>query len=363
MRLGVNLTYQNPVKVAREAERLGYDLALAPEGYRSDAATVLGTVALRTRSIHLASGVFQIPGRTPALTALTAATLDALSGARFRLGLGISSPDVSEGWYGVPFDRPLGRTREYVEIVRRALDREQVTYDGEHFRLPPPGCTAAPLKLLTEPVRPRIPIYLAAVGPRSLELAGEIADGWLGVFCTPESLARSLHHLRNGRIRAGGELDGFEVLPGLPVAVNDDLDAAVDAVRGYVAHFVGMGDRRRNFYYGLAGRMGFEREAAAIHERYAAGDLRGARAAVPAEFVDRVSLLGPVARIAGRMEDYMNNGATTLVVSPFAATREGQVEILHAVAAARESLRQSVRRGSFSERSIGGCSSTAGPRR
>ncbi|GAA4203583.1 LLM class F420-dependent oxidoreductase [Streptosporangium oxazolinicum] len=338
MRLGVNLTYRNAVHVAREAESLGYDLALAPEGYRSDAATVLGTVALRTRTIDLASGVFQIPARTPALTALTAATLDTLSGGRFRLGLGISNPDISEGWYGVPFDRPLGRTREYVEIVRRTLDRERVTYEGEHFQLPAPGCTATPLRLFTEPVRARVPIYLAAVGPRNLELTGEIADGWLGVFCTSESLARSVRHLRDGRIRAGREPDGFEVLPGLPVAVNDDLDAAVDAVRGYVAHFVGMGDHKRNFYYALAGRMGFEREAAAIHERYSAGDLRGAQAAVPAGFVDRVSLLGPVERIADRMREYMDNGATTLVVSPFATTGEGQAEILRAVAAARESL-------------------------
>ncbi|MFG1706592.1 LLM class flavin-dependent oxidoreductase [Nonomuraea sp. M3C6] len=338
MKLGVNLTYQNAVRVAQEAERLGYDLALAPEGYRSDAATVLGTVALRTRDIDLASGVFQIPGRTPALTALTAATLDTLSGGRFRLGLGISNPDISEGWYGMPFDRPLGRTREYLEIVRRALDREQVTYDGEHFQLPPRGCTAPPFRLLTQPVRPRVPIYLAAVGPRNLRLAGEITDGWLGVFCTPESLAQAVDHLRAGRTRAGRDLDGFEVLPGLPVSVDDDPDRAVDTVRGYFSHFLGMGDRRRNFYYQLAGRMGFGQEAAVVHERYAAGDLKGAQAAVPAGFADRVSLLGPVTRIADRMREYLKNGATTLVVSPFAATGDGQIEILQAVASARENI-------------------------
>ncbi|MEO3885607.1 LLM class flavin-dependent oxidoreductase [Nonomuraea sp. B5E05] len=338
MRLGVNLTYQSAVRVAQEAERLGYDLALAPEGYRSDAATVLGTVAMRTRTIDLASGVFQIPGRTPALTALTASTLDALSDGRFRLGLGVSNPDISEGWYGVPFDRPLGRTREYVDIVRRALNREQVVHAGEHYQLPPQGSTATPFTLLTQPVRRRIPIYLAAVGPRNLELAGEISDGWLGVFCTPESLTQALDHLRAGRNRAGKDLDGFEVLPGLPVSVNDDPEQAMDAVRGYFAHFLGMGDLRRNFYCKLAGRMGFGQEAAAVHERYAACDLKGARAAVPAGFVDRVSLLGPVTRIADRMREYAKNGATTLVISPFATTGDGQLEILHAVAAARESI-------------------------
>ncbi|TYB60717.1 LLM class flavin-dependent oxidoreductase [Nonomuraea sp. PA05] len=338
MRLGVNLNYRSAVPVAQEAERLGFDLALAPEGYRSDAATVLGTVALRTRRIDLASGVFQIPARTPALTALTAATLDSLSGGRFRLGLGVSNPDISEGWYGTPFHRPLTRTREYVEIVRRALSREQVAYDGEHFQLPPGDSSAPPFRLLTEPVRPRMPIYLAAVGPRNLQLAGEIADGWLGVFCTPESVARAVGHVRAGRARAGRDLDGFEVLPGLPVSVHDDPDRAVDAVRGYFAHFLGMGEFSRNFYAGLAGRMGFGQEAAAVNERYAAGDLKGAQAAVPTGFVDQVSLLGPVTRIADRMRDYLKNGATTLVVSPFAATADGQLETLQAVASAAESV-------------------------
>ncbi len=180
MRLGVNLFYRWAPEVSREAERLGYGMVLAPEGFRSDAATVLGAVAGATTSIGLASGVFQIPGRAPGMTALTAATLDALSGGRFRLGLGVSNPDVSEGWYGVGFDRPLTRTREYVEVIRMAFRGEPVRYEGETLRL---GGDAE-LVLTTEPLRADLPIYLAAVGPRSLELAGEIADGWIGVFAS-----------------------------------------------------------------------------------------------------------------------------------------------------------------------------------
>jgi F420-dependent oxidoreductase-like protein len=192
MRLGVNLGYwgagndADNLALAVEAERLGYSVVWAAEAYGSDAATVLAWIAAHTTTIDVGSAIFQIPGRTPALTAMTAATLDTLSGGRFRLGLGVSGPQVSEGWHGVRFDKPLARTREYVEIVRLALAREKVQYDGVHWTLPLPDGPGKALRLTVHPARENIPVYLAAVGPKNLELTGEIADGWLAIFFAPE---------------------------------------------------------------------------------------------------------------------------------------------------------------------------------
>ncbi|MEY3734422.1 MAG: hypothetical protein RL347_1781, partial [Actinomycetota bacterium] len=197
MRLGLNLGYwgagndADNLALAREADRVGYAVVWAAEAYGSDAATVLAWVAAQTERIDVGSAIFQIPGRTPANTAMTAATLDTLSGGRFRLGLGVSGPQVSEGWHGVRFDKPLARTREYVAIVRKALARERLTYEGEFFTLPLPDGPGKALTLTVHPVRERIPIYLAAVGPRNLELAGEIADGWLAIFFDSDTSARA----------------------------------------------------------------------------------------------------------------------------------------------------------------------------
>lgn len=334
MRLGVNVSYLDAVETAREAERLGFELVVVPEGFRADGATVLGAVATATSRIGLASGVLQIPGRTPGMTALTASTLDALSGGRFRLGLGVSNPDISEGWHGVPFAAPLGRTREYVEIVRRTLAGERVVYDGKHYRLPPAGCTAAPLALYSDPIRHRVPIYLAAVGRRNTELAGEIADGWLAAFSPPELVPDARAALRTGRRRAGLGPEGFEVLCGVPTVPAADPVRAADAVRGYISHFLGMGDRRRNVYSALFERMGFGAAAAAVHEHMADRDGRAAAAAVPPALIDRISLLGPVERIAEGMRAYAESGVTTLVISPFAATTAGRVETLRTAAEA-----------------------------
>ncbi|MBB5122716.1 luciferase [Streptomyces eurocidicus] len=337
MRLGANLIYQGAGELARAAEELGYDVVLAPEGYRSDAVSVLGLAAGATRHIGLASGVMQIPARPPGTAALTAATLDALSGGRFRLGLGVSNPDVSHGWYGVRFDRPLARTREYVDIVRRALAGESVTYEGEHFRLPVPGTRGdAPLYLHTERPRSAVPVYLAAVGPRALRLAGEIADGWIGVFASPEDVAGAVAEIRAGRLRAGRAMAGFDVLPSLPAAVADDVDSAVDALRGQYVYLLGIGDPERNFYCAMARRMGYGREAALLRERLAAGDRKGAGAALPAAFIDRTALVGPVPRLADRMRAYADAGVTTLgvMVSAAATTLDGRTRILRAAAAA-----------------------------
>lgn len=335
MRLGVNLTYRDAVAVAGEAERLGYDIALAPEGYRSDAATVLGAVATCTRRLALGPGVFQIPARTPAMTALTTATLDTLSEGRVRLGLGVSNPDISEGWHGVDFARPLARTREYVDIVRRALDGEAVVHDGKNYILPSREGSGAALKLHALPVQDRVPIYLAAVGKHNLRLAGEIADGWLATFCTPDLITEGRKEVEYGRKRAFLSPERFDVIAGVPTVVGD-VEAASNVVRGFVAHFIGMGEASRNSYFAVAERLGHGRAATEIHERCAAGDLAGARAAVPVEFMDEISLLGPADRIADRMKDFAGAGADVLAVSPLARTTEGRLDTLRTVVEAAE---------------------------
>lgn len=337
MNLGVNLVYTDACALAEHAEKLGFDLALAPEGYKNDAPSVLGAVAANTSRINLASGVMQIPARPPALAALTAATLAYLSGGRFRLGLGVSNPDVSDGWYGVPFDKPLARTREYIEVVRLALAGGPVRYQGAHFRLPASGADGAPLHVITESSGQGVPVYLAAVGPRNQRLAGELADGWIGVFTPPEAVAEAIGHIAAGRRAAGKDLAGFAVVPSLPTFVGDVPEAA-DALRAHYVYMLGIGTPDKNFYCALAERMGFGKDVAAVRERLAAGDRRAAGAAVPRDFIDRTALIGPVARIADRMTAYAEAGVTTLgiMVSAAATTPDGRLEILSGCAAALE---------------------------
>jgi len=339
MRLGLNLGYWGAgndaanLALAKEADRLGYAVAWAAEAYGSDVVTVLAWVAAQTERIDVGSAIMQIPARAPAMTAMTAATLDTLSGGRFRLGLGVSGPQVSEGWYGVPFGKPLTRTREYIEVTRKALRRETLRYEGEHYRLPLPDGPGKALKLTVHPVRERIPVYLAAVGPKNLELAGEIADGWLAVFFSPEHSHESLEAIRAGRTRAGAGMDGFDVVPTVPLVVGEDVAAAADSVRGYAALYVGgMGSREQNFYNALARRMGFEQAATEVQDKYLAKDYAGAQAAVPFEFIDRTSLLGPPARIADRMQAYAEAGVTTLTVAPSAGGLDERIAELRTAA-------------------------------
>lgn len=341
MRLGVNLGYWGAgndaenLALAQEAERLGYAVAWAAEAYGSDAATVLTWIAAQTSTIDVGSAVFQIPGRTPANTAMTAATLDTLSGGRFRLGLGVSGPQVSEGWHGVRFSKPLARTREYVAIVRKALARERLTFDGEFFTLPLPDGPGKALTLTVHPVRERIPIYLAAIGPKNLELAGEIADGWLAIFFSPEQSAEQLAHIAAGRAKAGLSVEGFDVVPTVPVVVGDDLDACAMPVRGYCALYIGgMGSKEQNFYNQLATRLGYGAAADEIQERFLARDYSGAAAAVPASFIDEVSLLGPKERIRDRMAAYAEAGVTTLTVGTYAGSLEERIATLRTVSEA-----------------------------
>ncbi|MDI5967610.1 LLM class F420-dependent oxidoreductase [Streptomyces sp. SL13] len=336
MRLGINLGYWGAgmdgdnLAVAQEADRLGYSVCWAAEAYGSDGPTVLSWVAAQTERIDIGSAIFQIPARTPAMTAMTAATLDSLSGGRFRLGLGVSGPQVSEGWYGVKFDKPLARTREYVEIVRKAMSRERLSHDGEHWTLPLPGGPGKPLKLTVHPVREYIPLYIAAIGPKNLEQTGEIADGALLIFPAAEHLEETaLSSIRAGREKVGKTLDGFDVCPTLPIAVGEDVDALADLFRPYTALYVGgMGSRKQNFYNRLAQRMGYEEAAAEIQDKYLAGDKNGAAAAVPRQLIDSTSLLGTVERIADRMTAYAEAGVTTLTLSPAGFTLEERLTAL-----------------------------------
>lgn len=340
MRLAVNLGYmglsssQDMLTLAAEADRLGYDSAWVAEAYGSDTVSFLAWIGATNPRIGLGAAVMQIPARTPAMTAMTAATLDHLSGGRLRLGLGVSGPQVSEGWHGVRFTKPLARTREYVEIVRQALSRQRVAYAGEHFTLPLPDGPGKALKLTIAPTQEHLPIYLAAVGPKNLELTGEIADGWLAIFFSPEHSGEMVASIAAGRQSAGkgtdaNPLEGFDIVPTVPVVVTDDVEAGAAAVAAYSALYIGgMGSKEKNFYNQLACRMGFEDEAARVQELFLAGQHRDAALAVPFEFIDATALIGSPQRIGERIGRYAEAGVTTLGVSPFALTLEERLETL-----------------------------------
>jgi F420-dependent oxidoreductase-like protein len=320
MKLGLNLGYAPPgtnpadlFPLVQEAEALGFDSVWVAEAWGTDAVSVLGWLAARTERIKLGSAIMQIPGRTPANAAMTAATLDLLSGGRFLLGIGTSGPQVVEGWHGQPWGKPLGKTREYVEIVRAVLRREVVEHEGEHYRIPweAPGATGLgkPLKLMLRPLRAEIPIYLAALGPKNVALAAEIADGWLPIFVAPERFDEAF-----GPSLAAAP-PGFEIAATASVLVGDDMPALLDALRPHVALYVGgMGAKGRNFYNALVRRYGWEQEAERIQELYLAGKQREAIAAVPDELVDAVALVGPKERIAGRLAAWRETPVTTLVL-------------------------------------------------
>ncbi|MDQ5808121.1 MAG: LLM class flavin-dependent oxidoreductase, partial [Actinomycetota bacterium] len=236
---GLGLTSQDQKEIVLEAERLGYDSVWTAEAYGSDAATILGWLAGLTTKIKLGSAIFQMPARSAAMTAMTAATIDQLSQGRMLLGIGSSGPQVAEGWHGQRFGRQIQRTREYVEVMRKVLARERVTYDGETITLPLPDGPGKPLKLTISPVQDQIPIYLAAIGPNNVKLAGEVADGWIPMFFSPEHVQEFKPLLEEGAQRSGRSLDGFRITPSVNVLITDDEDAARDAVRPFVALYVG----------------------------------------------------------------------------------------------------------------------------
>jgi F420-dependent oxidoreductase-like protein len=300
------------IALAQEAERLGYDSAWAAEAWGTDAATVLSWLAATTSTLKVGSAIFQIPARTPTNTAMTAATLDLMSGGRFLLGLGVSGPQVVEGWHGEPWGKPLTKMREYVEIVRTVLRRETVQHEGEHYSIPfrGPGATGLgkPLKLMARPLRPDIPIYLAVFKPRAVELAAEIADGWLPIFFSPERARKTFP--------APFAREDFDIAPAVPALVSDDVESARDALRPYYALYVGgMGARGKNFYNDLVSSYGFEAEAKQIQDLFLDGRQRDAAAAVPDRLIDEMTLIGPPDRIADRLAAWKDSGATTILIS------------------------------------------------
>jgi F420-dependent oxidoreductase-like protein len=326
MRLALNLNYSGATLALDlpkilEAERLGYDSVWTAEAYGSDAVTPAAWIAARTERIHVGTAIMQMAARTPAMTAMTAMTLDALSGGRFRLGLGVSGPQVVEGWHGQQFGKPLRKTREYVEVVRAVLRREgPLEYKGEYYQVPYTGSGATglgkPLKSILHG-RADLPIYLAAVGPRNVALAAEIADGWIPVFFSPRRWPMFREWLEEGFRAAGGlPRERFDVMPMVPVIVGDHVDACRGAVKPRLALYVGgMGARGRNFYNDIARRYGYEEAAQRIQDLYLGGRKDEAAAAVPDALVDEVALCGPRERIRERLTEWQASGVTTLMVA------------------------------------------------
>ncbi|MEX2226404.1 MAG: LLM class F420-dependent oxidoreductase [Dehalococcoidia bacterium] len=303
-----------------EAEKLGFDSFWTAEAYGSDALTPLAWWGAKTSTIKLGTSIVQISARTPAATAMAAMTLDHLSGGRFILGLGASGPQVVEGWYGRPYPRPLERTREYVEIIRRIIARDEpVEYAGKHYQMPYPGGMGLgkPLKSTVHPYRTDLPIYLGAEGPKNIAMTAEIADGWMPVFFSPrlepfyrEALAEGF--ARQGAHRTSGD---FEVAAAVAIVPNDDVEAAADAVRPTLALYIGgMGARGANFHYEVFARMGYEAECAKIQQMYLAGQKREAIAAVPTKMVEDVYLIGPMGKIKDELQEWKASLVTTLLV-------------------------------------------------
>jgi F420-dependent oxidoreductase-like protein len=326
MRLALSLNYSGAsmaldIASVLEAEKLGYDSVWTAEAYGSDAVTPAAWIAARTERIQVGTAIMQIAARTPAATAMTAMTLDALSGGRFRLGLGVSNPQVVEGWHGQRFGRPIAKTREYVEIVRAILRREKpLEHRGEHYQIPYAGADASglgkPLKSILHG-RPDLPIYLAAIGPKNVALAAEVADGWLPIFFSPRRMKMFQAWLDDGFRAAPGKARArFDIMPAVLVMVGDDVAACRAAVKSRLGLYVGgMGARGKNFYNDLARRYGYEEAATKVQELYLGGRKAEAEAAVPDALVDEVALCGPRERIREHLTEWTSSGVTTLKIA------------------------------------------------
>ena len=333
MRIGMALNYAGgfaeTVAELGDYEKAGLDIVFVPEAYTFDAVSQLGFIAARTQRLEIASGILQLYTRTPTLTAMTAAGLDYVSGGRFTLGLGASGPQVIEGWHGVPYDAPVGRTREIIEICRMVWRRERLEHAGKHYTIPLPADRGTglgkPLKLINRPVRERIPIVVAALGPKNVELAAELAEGWEPIFYFPERAGRVWDApLAAGRARRDPSLPPLDVVAQAPLAIGDDVAGYLDFARPYAALYIGgMGphrDKGRNFYYELAVRYGFEDAASKCQDAYLAGRKDEAAALVPAELLAGTSLIGPEGYVAERLAALKESGVTTLNVTPLAPT-------------------------------------------
>ncbi len=332
MKLGLVLPYEGSfslaesIELTRIAEALGYDSVWVPEAWGIDAVSVLGALATTTERIRLGTGILNVFSRTPALLGQTAATLDALSGGRFILGLGTSGPQVVAGWHGVPFDRPLQRMRETIEIVRQVVRRQPLRFEGEIFKL------GQGLKLLSHPLRDRIPIFLATLTPAGLRLTGELADGWMPTMFSPGHVHLFRPELEKGAQTAGRRLEAVEIVPTVPLVVDDDRARARDALRAWVALYVGgMGSRAKNFYNQTVLRYGFT-QARPIQDLYLSGKKQEAVSAVPDALIDAVAIAGPASAVRDRVAAFRAAGVTTLAVIPYALDVQRRRRALEALA-------------------------------
>ncbi len=345
MRVGIFLNYaggfaETVVELA-DYERAGADIVFVPEAYSFDAVSQLGYIAARTERMQIASGILPLYSRTPALLAMTAAGLDYVSNGRFTLGLGASGPQVIEGWHGVPYDAPIGRAREIIEICRMVWRRERLVYRGRYYQLPWQGDgevgggtgLGKPLKLINHPVRERIPVGLAAIGPKNVAVAAELAESWMPIFFVPEKAPEVWGAaVAEGLAKRDPVLGPLDVIAHASLAIGDDVAGLRDHSRPELALYIGgMGARGRNFYNDLARRLGYEAEAKAIQDAYLDGRKAEAEALVPAELVERTSLIGPADYVRDRVAAYREAGVTTLNVTPLAPTHEARVRLIEQI--------------------------------
>jgi F420-dependent oxidoreductase-like protein len=345
LKLGLNLGYwgigpqgEQAVELVRSAERAGYDSVWVAESYGSDVVSVLAWLVPQTETIKLGAAIMQVPARPPAAAAMAGCTIDALSGGRFIFGFGPSGPQVSEGWYGVPYPKPWGRTREYIEIVRRIVAREgKLEFDGEHYQLPIKGGTGEgkPLKLNFHPVRNRIPVFVGAIGRKSVEMAAEICDGWIPIFSSPDAFEATWgEHLEVGLARGGRSRDQLEVSPTVQVAIDGDLELARSVVKaGLLLYLGGMGSRDTNFYVDLTRRFGFGEVADEVQSLYLDGKRDAAYQAIPDELADATSLVGTEDEVRRRVERYVAAGVDRLIVAPIQLDTGERLHTLERLAA------------------------------
>jgi F420-dependent oxidoreductase-like protein len=341
MRIGMALNYAGgfteTVAELADYEKAGLDIVFVPEAYSYDAVSQLGYIAAKTDRMTIASGILQLYSRTPTLTAMTAAGLDYVSGGRFMLGIGASGPQVIEGWHGVPYDAPIGRTREVIEICRSVWRRERLAYEGRYYTIPLPpdqgtGLGKA-LKLINHPVRERIPVVIAALGPKNVELAAELAEGWEPIFYFPEKAASAWGApLAAGAAKRDPALGPLDVIAQASLAIGEDTGGLLELGRPMLALYVGgMGAKGRNFYNDLAVRFGYEAEAAAIQDAYLAGRKDEAASLVPASLLAGTSLIGPRPYVAERVAAMRESGVTTLNVAPLAPTHAERVALIEQI--------------------------------
>lgn len=343
VKLGVNLGYwgigpagEEALELVRAAEDLGYESVWVAESYGSDVTSVLAWLAGQTKTINLGAAIMQVPARPPAAAAMAGVTIDKLSGGRFIFGFGPSGPQVSEGWYGVPYAKPWGRTREYIEVVREIVAREgPLEHHGTHYDLPLEGGEGKALKLNFHPLRNEIPVFVGAIGRKSVQMAAEVCDGWIPIFFSVDHLQETWgEHLEAGFAATGRTRADLEVSPSLQVAIDGDLEAAKNMVKaGLMLYLGGMGSRKTNFYVDLAHRFGFGEVADEVQRRFQAGDRGGAFEALPDEIVAATSLVGTEAEVADRVARFAAAGVDRLIVSPGHVERDQQLHTLERLAA------------------------------